>query len=88
MIVLLDPTGDAEPCFVQGAVLCGPDFLFFQAAMEPLDVAVALRVMIGRAPMRDPEPPERFQEPRRSELRPVVGGQRHVGFAASCRKPL
>jgi len=37
--------------------------------MEPFDVAVALRVMIGRAPVRDAEPPKRFQEARRSELR-------------------
>ena len=45
LIVLLDPTSDAGPRFVQGAVLRDPDFLFFQAAMEPLDVAVALWVM-------------------------------------------
>jgi hypothetical protein len=31
-----------------------PDFLFLQAAMEPFDVAVALRVMIGRAPCKWP----------------------------------
>src|SRR5580700_10145659 len=88
VIVLLDPTSDASPRFVQGAVLRDPDFLFFQAAMEPFDVAVALRVMIGRAAMRDPEPYERFQEPRGSELRAVIGGQRQVGLAASCRKPM
>ena len=54
VIVLLDPTSDAGPRFGQGAIFRGPDFLFFQAAMEPFYVAVALRVMIRRAPMRDP----------------------------------
>ena len=32
--------------------------------------------------MRDAEPPERFQEARRSELRAIVGGQRYVRLAA------
>ena len=32
-----------------------------------------------------PEPSQRFQEPRRSELRAVVGCQRHVRLAASLR---
>jgi len=64
VIVLLDPANDAAPRFVQCAVLREPDLLFFQTAMEPFDIAVALRVMIGRAAMRDPEPCQRFQEPR------------------------
>ena len=39
--------------------LVNPDF-FRQAAMEPLDVAVAIRVMIRRAPMGDAQlPPSR-----------------------------
>ena len=28
VIVLFDPTGDADPCFFQGAILRRPDFLF------------------------------------------------------------
>ena len=39
--------------------------------MEPFNVAVALRVMIGRSQVRDAEPRECFQEARRSELRPL-----------------
>jgi hypothetical protein len=44
VIALFDPPSDADPCFLQAAVLCCPDFLFFQA----FDVAIAFRVMIGR----------------------------------------
>ncbi len=55
VIVLLDPTSDAGPCFFQAAILRGPDFLFLQAAMEAFDVAVAFGVMIGRPPMSDAE---------------------------------
>jgi hypothetical protein len=64
VIVLLDPAADAGPCF-------------FQAAMEPSDVAVALRMMVGRPSMSDAEPLECLQEARRSELRAIVRGQRH-----------
>jgi hypothetical protein len=53
VIVLLNPTSDAGPCFFQAAVRRRLDFLFLQAATEPFDVAVALRVMIGRVPVRD-----------------------------------
>jgi hypothetical protein len=60
VIVLLDPAGDVAPRFFQAPILRRPDFLFLQAAMEPFDVAVAFRVMIGRPLMRDAEPPERF----------------------------
>ena len=48
MIVLLDPTSDRCACFFQAPILRRPDFLLFQAAMEPFDVAVAFRVMIRR----------------------------------------
>ena len=54
VIVLLDPAGDAGLCFFHAAIFRRPDFLFLQAAMEPFDVAVAFRVMVSRAPMRDP----------------------------------
>jgi hypothetical protein len=47
VIVLLDPASDAGSRFFQAPVLRRPDFLFLQAAMEPLDVAVALRVVTG-----------------------------------------
>ena len=40
VIVLLDPTSDAGSRFFQAAILRRPDFLFFQAAMEPFDVAL------------------------------------------------
>ena len=62
VIVLLDPASNAGPRFFQAAILRRPDFLLFQAAMEPFDVAVAFRVMIGRPSMRDAEPPQRLQE--------------------------
>jgi len=42
--------------------------------MEPFDVTVAFRVVIRRPPVPHAEPPERFQEARRSELRSIVGG--------------
>jgi hypothetical protein len=48
--------------------------LFLQAAMKPLDVAVAFRVMIGGAAVRDAEAGKRFQKPRRSEPRAIVRG--------------
>ena len=53
VIVLLDPATDRLPRFLHAAIFRRPDFLFFQTAMEPFDVAVAFRVMIGRAPMSD-----------------------------------
>ncbi len=68
VIVLLDPTSDRGSRFLQAAILGGPHFFFFQAAVEPFDVAVAFRVMIGRAPMRDPQPVQGLDEPGRSEL--------------------
>jgi len=86
-MVLLDPTSDRCSRFFQTPILGRPDFLLFQAAMEPFDVAVTFRVMIRRPPMGDAEPPQRFQEARRSELRPVVGGQRQVFLAASLGQP-
>jgi len=43
------------------------------------------RVMIRRSPMGDAQPPQRFQEARRSELRPVVRGQRQVLLADCLR---
>src|SRR5271168_3097465 len=87
VIVLFDPTSDRSPSFFHSAILRRPDFLFLQAAMEPLDVAVAFRVMIGRAAVRDAEPPKRFQEPRRSELCAIVRRECHVRLTAALGQP-
>ena len=57
VIVFLDPTSDRSSRFFQATILRRPDFLFFQAPMEPFDVAVALRVMIRRAAI------ERYRAP-------------------------
>ena len=46
VVILLDPKGDAAPHLFQTPILRRPDFLFFQAALEQLDGAVALWVMI------------------------------------------
>ena len=87
VIVFPDPTSARCSRFFQAPILRRPDFLFFQAAVEPFDVAFAFRVMIRRPPMGDAEPPQRLQEARRSELRSIVGGQRHVRFTAALGQP-
>ena len=51
VIVLLDPTSDAQLGLVKVLVFVEPYLLFFQAAMEPFDVAVALGMVVGGAPM-------------------------------------
>jgi hypothetical protein len=53
VIVLLDPTSDRGPRFLEAPILCRPDFFFIQAAMEPFDVAVDFRVTVRRAAVRD-----------------------------------
>ena len=53
VIVLLDPVGDALPGLLEVLVLVEPHLLFFQAAMKPFDVAVALGMAVGGAPVRD-----------------------------------
>ena len=55
--------------------------------MEPLDITVSFRVMIRRASMRDAQPIQSLNEPGRSELRAVVGGQRYVRLAATLGQP-
>jgi hypothetical protein len=87
VIVLLDPASDGSPSFHQSAILRRPNFFFFQGALEPFDVAVAVRVMLRRPPMHDAESPEGFQEPRRRELRSVVRRQRQVLLAAALGQP-
>ena len=64
VIVLPDPATDRLPRFLHVAIFRRPDFLFLQAAMESFDVAVAFRVMIGRAPVRNAQPVECLNEPR------------------------
>ena len=53
VIVLLDPARDAQLRLSEVLVFVEPHLLFFQAAMEPFDVAVALGMVVGGAPMRD-----------------------------------
>lgn len=55
--------------------------------MEPLDVVVALRMMLGRPPMSHAEPPKRFQETGGSGLRAVVCGERQIHFPAAVGQP-
>jgi hypothetical protein len=74
-IVFLDPQGDAPPCVVEALALVDPDLLFFQAAVEALDVAVALGVVVGGAAVLDAEPAEGFDVAGRGELRAVVRGE-------------
>src|SRR5882672_3441084 len=87
VIVLPDPTSDRGSRFFHTAIFRRPDFLFFQAAMEPFNVAVSLRVMIGRATMRDAQPVQSLDEPGRGELCAVVGGQRYARLAAALGQP-
>jgi hypothetical protein len=56
VIVLLDLTSDADTRLFHDSMFRCPHFLFFQDAMEPFDVAVALRAMIRRPPVRDAQP--------------------------------
>ena len=60
VIVLLDPARDAPLGLVEALVLVEPHLLFFQAAMKPLNVAVAFGMVVGRAPMRDAQPVQGF----------------------------
>src|SRR5450755_5195836 len=86
VIVLLDPSSDRGPRFLQAAILGGPHFFFFQAAVEPFDVAVAFRVMIRRPAMRDAQSVQGLDEPGRSELCAIVGGQGHARLPAAFGK--
>src|ERR1700722_14608632 len=83
VIVLLDPARDRRSRCLHVAILCGPHFFFLQAAMEPFYVAVAFRMIVGRAPMGDSQPIQSFDKARRSELCSVVGGQSHAELPAA-----
>ena len=60
VIVLLDPVRDAQLGPVEVLVFVEPHLLFFQAAMEPFDVTIALGMVVSRAPMRDAQLVQRF----------------------------
>jgi hypothetical protein len=45
VVVFLDPARNRCSRLFQAAILRRADFLFFQPAVEPFDVAVAFRVM-------------------------------------------
>src|ERR1700675_529570 len=75
VIVLLDPACDAQFGLVEVLVLVEPHLLFFQAAMKPFDVAVALGMVVSRAAVRDAQPVQGFDITRRRKLRAVVSRQ-------------
>jgi hypothetical protein len=60
VIVLFDPTSDALLGLGEVLVLVEPHLLFFQAAMKLFDVAVALGMVVGRAPVRDAQSIQSF----------------------------
>ena len=72
VIVLPQVAPEAFPGFVEVLVLRQSDFFLLRAAMEALDVAVSFRVMVGGAPMGDPQPGRGFQEAGGGELRAIV----------------
>src|ERR1039458_9408322 len=75
VIVLFDPTSDAQLGLVEVLVLVEPHLLFFQAAMESLDVTIALGMVISGAAVRDAQSIQSFCIPRRRRLGAVVGRQ-------------
>src|SRR5208282_3417499 len=75
VIVLLDPAGDAQLGLVESLVLVEPHLLFFQAAMKPLDIAVALGVVVSGAPVRDAQLVQGFNISCGRKLGAVVGRQ-------------
>lgn len=72
VIIFLDPQSDGPPCVVEALVLVDPDLLFFQAAVEALDVAVSLGMVVSGAAVLYAESAESFDVTRRSELRAIV----------------
>src|SRR5215471_19992605 len=86
VIVLLEISSDAFSGLAETTIFRRPDFFLLQAAMEPFDVAVAFRMMISRAAMRDAESRQHLHEARRSKLRAIVCGQSQIALAAPCRQ--
>ncbi len=60
VIIFLDPQSDGALCVVEALILVDLDLLFFQAAVEAFDVAVAFGVVVGGAAVRDAEPVDGF----------------------------
>jgi hypothetical protein len=77
MIVYFDSISDTGERFFHNSIVRRLNSFFLQAAMEPFDVTVIRRVMVGRPRMRGAQPVQRLNEPRRSELYPIVCGHRH-----------
>ena len=75
VIIFLDPQGDGLLCVVEALILVDPCLLFYQAAVEAFDVAVAFGMVVSGAAVLDAEPVEGFDVARRGELRAVNGGQ-------------
>jgi hypothetical protein len=88
VIVLLDPASDALLGLVEALVLVEPHLLFFQAAMEPLDITVALGMVVSRAPVRDAQPIQGFDISCGRKLRAVVGRQSQTRSTRTERQSL
>ena len=68
VIVLLDPARDAQLRLGEVLIFVEPHLLFFQAAMEPLDVAVALGMVVSGAPVRDAQMVQGFDRTGQCKL--------------------
>ena len=88
VIVLLDPASDALLGLVEALVLVEPHLLFFQAAMKPLDITVALGMVVSRAPVRDAQPIQGFDISCGRKLRAVVGRQSQTRSTRTERQSL
>lgn len=86
MIVLSHPVGDGSPSFGEVAIFVNPDVLSLQAALEPLDVAASLRMMIRRTAVRNAQLRQGGDKALRGELGSVVGGQGQACAAAALGK--
>ena len=65
MVVFLDPLGDGLLGMAEALVLVDPDLLFFQAAVESFDEAVAFGMIVSGVAMLDAKPVEGFHVSRR-----------------------
>ena len=74
VIVLLEIPADVFSGLTETAIFRRPDFLLFQAAMEPLNLAGTFGMMVGCATVRDTELRKGLHKPRRGKLRAIVGG--------------
>jgi len=88
VIVLLDPAGDALLGLIEVLIFVEPRLLFFQAAMEPLDVTVALGMVVSRAPVRDAQLIQSLDITCLSKLGAVVGRQSQTHSTRTERQKL